>query len=286
MTTDVSQLDLPMLLAKKFVARTDVKAVQDSQGAYRPIREPWKKKDFRDHVEGTTTYGHYVCNQDSQVKVIVLDIDLTQTGYWIEEPDMKQAPADPGEAEMWLRDHTVQHQGENPRELWHNRKHPARTFYKTILRTMAEMLSSAMHSQLDLATACAYSGNKGVHVYGFLPELTDAEVARAAGLLAMEYAATTFQNENQFVATRGNNFYQLNNEDVTLGFHNMEVELFPKQSSMDGKDLGNLVRLPLGVNQKNPKDPCFLLDQRAPGNVLAPHPDPRALLLSGNPWAD
>lgn len=275
-----------MLLAKKFVARTDVKAIQDSSGAYRPDRTGWKKKDFRDHVEGTRTFGHYVCNQESQVKVIVLDVDLTKTGSWVQEPDMSQAPEDPAAAELWFMENLIVHEGVNPRELWHDRKHPARTFYKSCLRTMAEMLSSALHTQLEIPVACAYSGNKGVHVYGFLPELTDAEVARAGGLLAMEYAATTFGKNNEFVAVRGNNFYQINNPDPTLGFANMEVELFPKQSSMEGKDLGNLVRLPLGRNQKNPKDPCFFLNQKAPVNVLAPHPDPRALLLGGDPWAD
>ena len=65
---------------------------------------------------------------------------------------------------------------------------------------------------------------------------------------------------------------------------NLTVEIFPKQASMKDKDLGNMVRLPLGRNKKNPKDPCFFIDQTLACTELKPHPDPVHLLESGNPF--
>lgn len=283
--TELAQLELPMLLARMFVARTDVKAVQDSAGAYRPDRSRWTRRDFRDHVAGTKTFGHYVCDQDSNTKVIVFDIDFEKEGLWVEHPDVSQSPADITEANAWYDQHVQLHQS-NPRGDWTNRRHPGRQYYKTCLRTMVEMISSAVQKQLEIPVVSAYSGNKGAHVYGLLGELTPAAEARAGALLALEYAATAFSNTDKFVATRGSNFYKHTSEDIRLGLQNLSVEIFPKQESMDGKDLGNLVRLPLGVNLKNPKDPCFFIDQRAPHTELVPHPDPHALLVSGNPWKD
>lgn len=148
---------------------------------------------------------------------------------------------------------------------------------------MAEMLSGAVSKELDIPVAVAYSGNKGLHVYGFTGEMSGSQ-ARAGALLAMEAAGQSFSSTGEFVPSNGKNFYQYNSDDPIDGFKNLKIELFPKQDSMDGKDLGNLVRLPLGVNKKNPKDPCFFVDQRLPHTELVPHPDPVSLLLSGDPW--
>lgn len=283
MATDLSKLDLPGLIANKFVARTDVKAVQTTDGKYHPERTKWKMQDFRDHIAGDKTFGHYVSDTEGNVKVIVLDIDLEKTGTWVEYPDMTQCPEDPALADAWYEANLKIHES-TPREDWKNRKHPGRAWYKTQLRTMAEMLSSGIKHALDIQVACAYSGNKGVHVYGFLPELMPAAEARAGALLAMEYAATSFGRDHAFERFRGVNFYKHSVHDPEHGFDNLSVELYPKQDTMEGKDLGNLVRLPLGKNQKNPKDPCFFLDQTTAHCELTPHPDPRALLLGKSPW--
>lgn len=284
MAKDLSKLDLPGLIANKFVARTDVKAVQTSDGKYHPERSKWKMQDFRDHIAGDKTFGHYVSDAEGNVKVIVFDIDLEKTGTWVEQPDMTQCPQGTVLTEAaWYEEHVKIHQS-NPREDWLDRKHPGRQWYKSQLRTMAEMLSSAMKHTLDIQVACAYSGNKGVHAYGFLPELMPAAEARAGALLALEYAGTSFGRDHKFELYRGVNFYKHSVRDPETGFDNLSIELFPKQSSMDGKDLGNLVRLPMGRNQKNPKDPCFFLDQTTAHNELTPHPDPVALLQGKSPW--
>lgn len=146
---------------------------------------------------------------------------------------------------------------------------------------MAELLSSTIAKELGLQVACAYSGNKGVHVYGFTGTIKSQD-ARAGALLVMAELGKKMGGE--FVP--GDGHYKFDNEDPVTGFSNLSIEVYPKQDSMEGKSYGNLMRLPLGVNQKNPKDPCFFLDQTAPHTVLAPHPDPVALLNGKSPWKD
>lgn len=278
-------MELHDLLAKKFVQRRDVKAVQQVDGTYRPDRTPWKRSDFKAHVDKSATFGHYLSDQDSNVKLFVFDVDLEPNGTWVERPDL--STLDPSvvegpELDAWFEKSTIVHQS-TPREDWKNRKHPGRSWYKFQLRTMAEMLSSAIHKELGIQVVCSYSGNKGIHVYGFTG-VVPAHEARAGALLALEAAGNSFSATGEFVPVVGKNFYQYNSDDPVDGFRNLKIELFPKQASMDGKDLGNLVRLPLGRNLKNPKDPCFFLDQSAPHNELVPHPDPVALLEGRSPW--
>jgi hypothetical protein len=59
--------------------------------------------------------------------------------------------------------------------------------------------------------------------------------------------------------------------------------VFPKQDSLAGKDLGNLMRLPLGRNLKNPKDPTFFIDMTTPMGVMSPI-DPVYALTTETPW--
>jgi hypothetical protein len=280
-------LELHDLIAKKFVMRKDVKAIQRADGTYNPDRSKWTRQDFRDHVAGNKTFGHYICDENSQVKLFVFDIDL-RTGLdkngnvsgectWVEFPDLSDPMAFnyPGADEAFAKA-TIAHPS-TPRRDWHDRKHPGRSWYKLQLRTMAETLTQAIKKELDIPTLTAYSGNKGLHVYGFTGEMS-AEDARAGALIALEAAGEAILEAGEFVATKGNHFYQYSSDDPVYGYKNLEIEVFPKQTTMDGKDLGNLVRLPLGRNLKNPKDPCFFLDQRAPLNSIVPHPDPVGLL--------
>ena len=275
---------MALLLAKKFVQRKDVKAYQVEDGGYRPDRTPWKVRDLRDHVEGKKTYGHYLCDQESLVKLFVFDIDFEKTGTWIERPDLSDVPLD-ADLEAVLAANTKVHQA-TPRADWLDRRHPGRAWYKLQLRTMVEMLSQVVHRELGMACASAYSGNKGAHVYGFFDQPVPASEARAAALVALEIAGSTFNPAYEFAPTRGSNFYKYTDPSPETGFENLSIELFPKQSSMDDKDLGNLCRLPGGVNKKNPKDQAFFIDQREAHTVIKPHPDPIKLLTEGNPWSD
>ena len=133
-------------------------------------------------------------------------------------------------------------------------------------------------TELDIDCAVAYSGSKGVHVYGFMPEPTPASQVRAAALLVMEMT-------DEFEVLKGKHFFKHKNQDPQSGFPNFSVEVFPKQDNLEGKDLGNLMRLPLGKNQKNPQDPCFFLDMTSPIGLFKPVTDPVELLTNGNPFA-
>lgn len=62
------------------------------------------------------------------------------------------------------------------------------------------------------------------------------------------------------------------------------METFPKQSSMEGKKYGNLMRLPLGVNRKNPSDPCFFVDRTKAYSRLDPV-DPLIALDKEKAWS-
>lgn len=283
------ETDLAKLLAKKFVQRRDVKSVQTANGKYHPIHEKWKMSDFNEHLAGVSTFGHYLCDQDSKVKLFAFDIDLAKTGTWVEWPDLSTLPDDAlrgPDAEDWFAATTIVHQS-TPRTDWLDRRHPGREWYKLQLRSMAEVLSSAVRRELDIPVATAYSGNKGLHVYGFTGEM-DASTARAGALLAMETAANTWSERSEFVKERAHYFYR--NEHRTepeSDWRNLTIEVYPKQDEISSPEgLGNLMRLPLGKNMKNPKDPTFFLDQRAPHNMLVPHPDPAALLNGKSPWKD
>jgi hypothetical protein len=58
--------------------------------------------------------------------------------------------------------------------------------------------------------------------------------------------------------------------------------VYPKQASLAGKDLGNLLRLPLGRNNKS-KDPTFFMDMTAPLAEMRPV-DPEWALTTTSPW--
>lgn len=282
---DATDAALAKLLAKRFVQRKDVKAVQVADGGYRPVREPWKLRDFVDHVTGEQTFGHYTCDADGLTKLVVFDIDLDdikdKTGTWCDIPDEKLAECN---SEADFRDALQVYSGINPREEWHNRRSPARNWLKYQLRSMCDYITSGVQNHLELQSAAAYSGNKGCHVYAFFPEPVDARVARKAALLTLEYAGKLIAPGGGFELHKGVNFFKHSLDDAYYGFENMTVEIFPKQASMEGKDLGNLVRLPLGRNYKNPKDPTFFIDQTLAVKELKPHPDPVLLLETGNPF--
>lgn len=278
----MSENDLAALIAKRFIQRKDVKAIQVADGGYRPVREAWKMKDLRSHVEGTQTFGHYTCDKDGLTKVIVFDCDLDKVGTWVEVPSDEELATIESDADFTKS--LVVHQS-NPREDWLNRRHPGRAWYKYQMRTLVDAITAAVVNHLGLESVASYSGNKGAHVYAFFPEPVDIKVARKAALFCLEYAGKLISPNHTFEAVKGANFFKHMEEDSYYGVQNFTVEIYPKQESMEGKDLGNLVRLPLGVNQKNQKDPCFFIDQTQAQSVLAPHPNPAHLLATGKPFA-
>lgn len=273
---------LANLIAKKFIARSDVKAIQYPHGGYSPHQEynpeskkydgpriPWRREDLNAHLTGTHTFGHYLLNPDNECKLFAFDIDLekntlegqhTYIGHWPEfGEDESVAP-------------TI-HQFD-AREAWLNRAHPSRSWQKYQLKMIASKLMKAIHDELELPCAAAYSGGKGVHVYAFTGLISAAD--------AREGAQIVLDGMGGWEASRGGNFFRSIDTDPISGFPNLSIEVFPKQDSLAGKDLGNLMRLPLGKNQKSP-DPTFFIDMTSPMAVMTPA-DPEWALTTSDPW--
>jgi len=289
--------ELAALVAKRFIQRRDIKAIQFADGKWSPdtkvqrnlsLYAPlgFKMQHLRDHIAGERTYGHYLLDENDLCRVFVFDIDLiemkvntstgeiTQSGTWVEIPEINTLSPDATDNEV--DQGFLVHSEISPRHLWHDRKQPGpRAWYKYQMRMLAQKFARVITEDLGIDCAVSYSGSKGIHVYG----LTGPIAAREA----REGAALVLDLLDEFEPSRGNNFFRHKNADPVQGFQNFEIEVFPKQDSLENKDLGNLVRLPFGRNQKSP-DPCFLLDLRTPMSQLTPHPEPERLLESGNPY--
>lgn len=272
------QNQLADLIAAKFIARKDVKAVQKMLPTNECIYTPhcrgeakdrdyigWDRAALLSHIAGDRSYGHYLLNQENKCKFFAFDVDLEKKGSY---------PVDP-----WSEDPSTQvYQEFNPRESWRDRAHPGRPWMKLQLRTLAGLLASAIHRELEIPVAAYYSGNKGVHVYGFTG-LADAWQVREGARLVLDSMAC-------WEPLRGENFFQHRDKDPFEGYPNISVEVFPKQDTMTDKSgLGNLMRTPLGKNLKNPKDPTFFLDLRSPLSVLQPV-DPIWALTTTSQWGD
>lgn len=306
--------DIARLFARRFIQRSDVKAVQMSRdggtfhaGDWFPDTKINADKNPNSphlpvgfsmphllaHLGGERTYGHYLLGADDTCKLFAFDIDLNEaadpelneTRSYVKLPKWDALPEeiagldDGGKREEeWYHENTTVIEGVNPRELWQARDQTARAWYKYQMKVLAHMLASKVR-ELGIDCAAAYSGSKGVHVYGFTGALPASEV-REAALLVLDMV-------DEFEPTKkGTIFWNHKNDDPVHGFkQNFTIEVFPKQDSLKDKSLGNLMRLPMGKNWKNPKDPCFFLDMTGPLAEFKPHADPVKLLESGDPYA-
>lgn len=254
--------ELVNLLAKTFIARPDVKARQYS-GGYVPdelkdgTRLPWDRASLEAHLAGTQTYGHYMLSTDDNVKLFAFDVDLEKSGHYFNGDLPEEADENLGWEEV-----------PDLRGAWMDRAFPGRSFLKYQMHEIAHKLGRVIEDELEIPWAAAYTGGKGIHVYGFTG-LVPASDARDGGVIALEAFGAAL--------TRGQNFFKHPN------FPNFSIELFPKQTSLDGKDLGNLMRMPLGKNLKNPADPTFFLDMTAAMGTLAPL-DPVYALTTPSQW--
>lgn len=237
------------LIGKLWIERRDVKAAQGNDGAYRPVEDrnhtrlPFTKSDLRAHLDGTATYGHYLVSPADNCRVFAFDIDLCSTGVWLEDWDN----------DIWVEG--------NPRDAWLTPDHPAKPWLTLQLRTLADALAGRIHSYAGLPSAIAYSGNKGLHVYGF----TGSEPAKVVRGVAQD----VIESFGSFENSRGVNFFKHTAGPDHSGYPCLEIEVFPKQDDLDGKDLGNLMRLPLGVNRKSGQA-GFFVDPNQPYETLVP----------------
>lgn len=260
--------ELENLIAKTFIARTDVKARQISTIAYNPVRTPWKRADISAHLSKEVTYGHYLTNQDDQCKLFCFDIDLKAGEGFLPMVDFESVD----DNETWERSF----QKQQLRAAWAQRSHPARSFIKNQLKVIAGQFMRHIYADLGLRTAAAYSGSKGLHVYGFTG-MVSARDARDGAQIVLD--AT--ENWRPY---KGISKFEHVDQDPAKGFGIFDVEVYPKQDTLEGKDLGNLLRLPLGRNLKS-NDPTFFIDFRSPMSVWKPA-DPIWALTTDNPWED
>lgn len=277
MAMEVPQEDVQLakLFAKMFIARPDIRAIQLQDGTYRPQREKFGLSDLLDHMSGSRTYGHYTTSEADETKLFCFDIDLHKVGL---------LPVSKNGAGQFLMFKDTE-----LREHWGSRKQGAgRDFIKLQLKKLANQLSSAINKELEIPTAAAYSGSKGVHVYGFTGK-TSANLARDGARIILDSLAHC--GMGHWELARGNNFYRYVVEDSVKknpaeNFSQFELEVYPKQDTLEGKEkgLGNLLRLPCGVNLKSPKrDRGFFLDMRTALTEFVPR-DPIEALTTTNQW--
>jgi hypothetical protein len=131
------------------------------------------------------------------------------------------------------------------------------------LRCFASGLAQKVQEILDIPTAQLFSGSKGVHVYGFTGS-EKAKTVREAAYSVMEAWDKTCKPQ------RGDNFF------VHPSYPELEIEIFPKQDTVDEEHFGNLLRLPLGIHRKTGNQ-SFFIDTTAALWDLVPA-DPMGIL--------
>jgi hypothetical protein len=271
-TTGGNVTSLTDLFASKLIARTDVKAIQHRDGSYEPDRTPWRRSDLEAHIAGTRTFGHYVIAPDDTCKIFCLDVDLRAnrkigdqevTDGWLPISGL-------GEGEVY-----EDFLPASPRQVWSNRADPRRGYLKYSMRLAAAMFAERIWTELKIPVAVAYSGSKGIHVYGLVGKGTPASDAREGAMIVMDSMGI-------WTPYRGDSVFELKDRTADNELSNFTVEVYPKQSSLQGKDLGNLLRLPLGRNCKS-TDPTFFMDLTSALVDMRPV-DPEWALTTTNPW--
>ena len=235
-------------LGEMFVARKDAYAFQVADGSWRAAQDneqrplPFTMTGLRDHLAGSRTLGHYVVNQDNQTKIFCFDIDLRKMVRGTEED------ARPTYLKVWGEEPALI----DPRGCYLEHGDDAdllkiRDQLRFQMRALAEGLGHAVWRVTGKQVAVVDSGRKGLHVYALYGDLTDAKVVRADAEKVLEQLG--------FIPTKGSNFFMHRTD-----YDCFEIELFPKQVDMDGKEYGNLLGLPLGIHRSTGvrKDFCDL----------------------------
>ncbi len=238
-------IDLADRMLDLFVERRDVKAWQQADGGYRPECAPLTRLDICAHLSGDQTLGHYLLSREDKCRLLAFDVDLARSGQW----DGRSI---------------------EPRVEFADLSSPYREGLVGQVLIALEHIARVLRRELDVPIAIAFSGSKGGHVYGFTGS-ESASLVRDAALDVIKMCGC-------FVATRGANFFSHANAEMCC-----EVEVFPKQSSLDGKEFGNLLRLPLGRNRKSGNDGFFLRVGGGRRSQLCPM-DPLAALGGELPW--
>lgn len=237
-----SETEIIRALGTRFIERRDVKAIQSENGSWFPVKcaacrssdvqclhKPMNLQDFKDHLSGQRTLGYYLVNPTTQTcKLIALDLDVRK----------------PNKEQDYVPHNTLGNPT-NPREdILKDGTVEQANLYRDLL-ILAEGFARRMNEVLGIPVAIAYSGGKGMHVYGF----TGSIPANAAVDLVQNF----MKSWSVFSPTKGENFWRHD-----LFFQDIDIETFPKQSSVDKAGYGNLMGLPLGVNRKTGRAKYFV----------------------------
>lgn len=282
--TDDELVEIVRLIGTRFIERRDVKAVMDEPPTgyqrgnpvhWQPVqlkdretqevtRYPFTMQDFKDHLEGRRTFGHYMVNPEGNTcKLFAFDLDLRDNKPPKPEND------DPGFQGWYFPQGGSELEPCDPRPDFLVEGHPAHQFLSSQLRGLAMALASTVVDLLGIEVAVATSGGKGLHVYGFTGS-TEARFAREAALAVLR--------EAKFEPYRGDNFFL-----PPGAVKNVSIEVFPKQDTLDGKDLGNLMKLPLGVHRTTGRRSYFI-DMDADPFWDFVSMDPIKALTGPHPW--
>lgn len=224
-------------LGKRFIARKDVMAIQGPKGEYRPSvcpcslpkeckehpAAPFTVGTITEHLQGRKSYGHYLISpEDNCTKLVAFDLDV------VKEPVVIGS-----------------HECASPREAIMDPYHADHDEITKQLHCLADGLAYRLREvggkgQTPVTVAMAFSGSKGVHVYGWFADRTHAKRARYLAELTLK------SYKNCFVEKKGHMSYR-----HQWDFPAVEVEVFPKQDKVSEDSYGNLMRLPLGRNRKS-----------------------------------
>lgn len=255
-----AQTELARLLGRTLIERRDVYALQQPDGSYRPKVEqgtkaeqklyvPIKLQDIMDHLDESVTIGHYLVSADNLCRVFCYDIDLRKAPT--------QEAVDQGRDTHVVVRFDGQDQVIDPRAIWAAEDSPMKQELALQLRMMAGLLADRVKELTGSKVLVTYSGSKGMHVYGVLDEHTPATDARDIARMVLH------SWPGQFVAHRGDNFFRTRmmegDNHPWRAYDPLEIEVFPKQDAVHGSDgIGNLLRLPLGLNRKSGKRGFFI----------------------------
>jgi hypothetical protein len=236
------------LLGQLMIHRRDAKAIYgpDARSPEDPalwhwtaIKEKFTLDDFQNHLFGDACLGTYLLHpDDSTVKFIAFDLDMKDAGSYLvirnveEVMELESQGYYENEA-----DHEIDLDLKigNLEAALHLPFHEAHRWARIILLTAIRGIVKTGTSRLGIKPMTVITGG-GAHVIFPLPEPTPATDARAMGLDVMEYVHGASRKGN------GDIFWNYGNyQNVPL-----EIEVFPKQDSLDGKKFGNLIRLPFG----------------------------------------
>lgn len=261
----VQEKTLAKLFAEKFISRPDIMALQVKDGGYRPVKSGFDMAALLAHIRCEKTYGHYIMKQDNTVKFFALSVNLEETGKLPTEYD--------GEEEYCTWEDC------NPRELWMSRKQgPPRNMIKLQLRMIANKLARIIHDEEFGIPVVAYSGSRGIHVYSLTGSVEAADAREAMRIILKATGWTLSHGKNSFKHEQDGDV-----EDQFLDFHQYSLDTFPAKDTLSHGGFGDLLRLPLGVDLRSPKDRGFFLDMRGPLSEFKPM-DPIEALTTTSIW--